>query len=390
MRLASVSIQRFKRLERVDFNLDGVNVLIGGNNSGKSTVIQAVHFGLTLLQSLNVADKWPAKAKKALTVSPQELIYLPSDHPYALGYGGRLLEDEDKSIVIRLSFDNGEVLTLSVRKGRITNIMVEPDNVEFAKGLSSLEAPYSIFSPGLAGVARQENFVSDGVLLRALARGDANAFLRNILYRLHQKQEWADFEADLAAVFPKAQIKVKFNQHIDQFIDVRIEEVSNPIPLDLAGTGLLQSIQILAYFHLFSPKLIILDEPDSHLHPNNQRLLCTLLSNLSIERGVQVLMTTHSRHVIDTLYSSAKMLWVQNGSIVEAQAEDQLDILLELGALDITERIKASSPKVIVLTEDTISQYLQILLDNSGFKQKETELLSYNGVTNPHLLKPLI
>jgi predicted ATPase len=226
---------------------------------------------------------------------------------------------------------------LSIRKGRITNIIVEPDNVEYAKALSILEAPYSVFSPGLAGVARTETFVSDGVLLRALARGDANAFVRNILYRLRQKDQWAQFEADLSMIFPNVHIDVKFNSTIDQFIDVTITETGREVPLDLAGTGLLQSVQILAYLHLFSPKLIILDEPDSHLHPNNQRILCSLLSTVSIERGVRVLITTHSRHVLDTLHENAKMLWVQNGTVVEAGIEDQVEILLELGALDIKE-----------------------------------------------------
>jgi predicted ATP-dependent endonuclease of OLD family len=70
MALKNLTIERFKRLERVDFNLDGVNILIGGNNSGKSTIIQAVHFAFTLLQSLNIANKWPAKAKKSSTISP--------------------------------------------------------------------------------------------------------------------------------------------------------------------------------------------------------------------------------------------------------------------------------------------------------------------------------
>ena len=187
MSLKNLTIKRFKRLERVDFNLNGVNILIGGNNSGKSTIIQAVHFAFTLLQSLNIANKWPVSKKKSSTISPTELIYIPCEDPYSLGFGGKLLAEEEKSIVIGLTFDDGAIINLSIRKGRITNIIVEPDNVEYAKALSSLEAPYSVFSPGLASVARAETLVSDGVLLRALARGDANAFVRNILYRLHQK-----------------------------------------------------------------------------------------------------------------------------------------------------------------------------------------------------------
>ena len=172
MKLRNVQIERFKRLHSIDFDLDEVNILVGGNNSGKSTIIQAVHFAFTLFQSLTISNKWPAREKKSSTISPTELIYLPSEDPYSLGPGGRLLEDADKAIVVQFTFDNGEKIRLSIRKGRITNLIVEVTNMDFAKNVSQLNAPYSIFSPGLAGVSRTENYVSDGVLLRALARGD--------------------------------------------------------------------------------------------------------------------------------------------------------------------------------------------------------------------------
>jgi ABC-type multidrug transport system ATPase subunit len=390
MKLRKIKIERFKRLDAVDFDVGGVNILVGGNNSGKSTIIQAAHFAFTLLQSLAIGNKWPAQQKKSSTISPNELIYIPSDDPYSLGYGGRLLEDSKKAIVIEFTFDSGEILPIAIRKGRITNLIVEPDNIEFAKSLSKLEAPFSVFSPGLAGVSRNENYVSDGVLLRALARGDANVVLRNILYRLHQKAEWDAFESDLALIFPLAKIEVQFDPTIDQFVSVTVVESGRRVPLDLAGTGLLQTVQILSYFHLFAPKLIILDEPDSHLHPNNQRLLCALLSSLSIDRDVQVLITTHSRHVLDTMYNDAKLLWVQDGKVATGSPEDQLDILLELGALDVKEKMAAKKFKAVVLTEDKITQLIAIVLRNSGFDLELTNILPYNGVTSVHLLKPLI
>lgn len=390
MRLKSIVIERFKRLERVEFDVDGVNVLIGGNNSGKSTIIQAVHFAFTLFQSLTISNKWPAKTKKSSTVSPSELIYIPSEDPYSLGYGGRLLEDEERSIVLSFTFDNGEGIAVAVRKGRITNILVEPDNVPLAKQLGNLEAPYTIFSPGLAGVSRTETYVADGVLLRSLARGDANVMLRNILYRLKQKPEWLKFEEDLCQIFPNISLDIAYNHTVDQFINITVNEGASSIPLDLAGTGLLQAVQILAYIHLFSPKLIILDEPDSHLHPNNQRLLCSLLATISLEREVQVLMTTHSRHVLDAMYGDAKLLWVQDGSVTAVGAEDQVELLLELGALDIKEKVASGKYKIIVLTEDRVTQYLSVVLRNSGFTDNETTVLPYNGVTSIHLLKPLV
>jgi hypothetical protein len=141
---------------------------------------------------------------------------------------------------------------------------------------------------------------------------------------------------------------------------------------------------------LFSPRIIILDEPDSHLHPNNQRLLCSLLKTISEERDVQVIITTHSRHVLDAMYNDARLLWVQEGEVRVVAPEDQVDLLMELGALDIKEKLKSGHFDYVVLTEDKNSSYFDVLMRNSGFDNEKTTLLPYNGVTSIHLLKPLI
>ncbi len=102
------------------------------------------------------------------------------------------------------------------------------------------------------------------------------------------------------------------------------------------------------------------------------------------------MITTHSRHVLDTMYADAKILWVQEGAVSATTPEDQVDILLELGALDIKEKVSAGKFKVIMLTEDRFTQYLNIVFRNSGFVEEETVVLPYNGITTVHLLKPLI
>ena len=162
---------------------------------------------------------------------------------------------------------SGEVLSIEVRKGRNRNIVVAIDNVSVAQRLSSLEEPFSIFSPGLAGIAKREEYVSDGVLLRTLARGDANLVLRNILLRLWGTEGWQSFMTDLLDVFPAVDLTVTFEPTTDEVIAVSVKLRRGSIPLEISGTGLLQAIQILAYIHRFAPRLIVLDEPDSHLHP---------------------------------------------------------------------------------------------------------------------------
>lgn len=98
---------------------------------------------------------------------------------------------------------DGGKIDLTIRKGRNGNIHVNVDNVPAARTLASLENPFTIYSPGLAGIAKSEEFTSNGVLLRTIARGDANLVFRNILLRLSQTEhttDWLAFLDDLRKI----------------------------------------------------------------------------------------------------------------------------------------------------------------------------------------------
>lgn len=389
--LNRVSIERFKSIINVDFNLGPLTVFVGGNNSGKTTVIQAIHFAFTLFQSLEISKKWPSRNQRSTTISPDELIYVPSLDPYSLGRGGKLREAEDQSIVFNFYFSDGEAAQLKVRKGRITNVMVEPTNIDYLRSIAGLNEPYSIFTPGLAGVSKSEQFVSDGVLLRALSRGDANAFLRNTLWRLHGKHDaWSEFIEDLSVLFPNLEFDIKFDREIDESIEVIIKRNDVIVPLDLAGTGLLQAVQMFAYLHLFKPRIMLFDEPDSHLHPNNQRNLCGIFKSIAKERNTQVVLTTHSRHMIDALSGESLIVWMQNGVARPASRDDQIEVLIDLGALDVRERLANERPKYAVLTEDSEYAALNTIMKSSGFADDDFQICSYRGMTGVHLLEPLL
>ena len=162
------------------------------------------------------------------------------------------------------------------------------------------------------------------------------------------------------------------------------------VPIELAGTGVLQAVQILGYVHYFHPSVILLDEPDSHLHPNNQRLLCKLLQGVAEDRDTQVFLTTHSRHVVDALSGQAAFFWVREGTVDKMTQDHDLAVLMDIGALDIKEMLSEAKSKCIVLTEDSLKRGLEILLEASGIPMDDTIVLAYHGCTSPHNLRPLL
>jgi hypothetical protein len=67
-------------------------------------------------------------------------------------------------------------------------------------------------------------------------------------------------------------------------------------PLSSLGTGTEHAVLILAARHVHPDRLLVLEEPDAHLHPRLQRRLMELL-RATPEHGIVV--ATHSPHIID-------------------------------------------------------------------------------------------
>ncbi|WP_226470647.1 ATP-dependent nuclease, partial [Luteimonas panaciterrae] len=158
----------------------------------------------------------------------------------------------------------------------------------------------------------------------------------------------------------------------DESISATVSHNEVGLPLDAAGTGFLQAVQILAYAAKDAPPLLLLDEPDAHLHPDRQRQLVCLLSELAGEGNFQVIIATHSRHVIDALDEDAAIHWVTGGELHSPEDTDVISVLTELGALDKGDQLRGGAIDAVVLTEDKHSKVLVPLLVSAGFDEERT------------------
>jgi len=191
---------------------------------------------------------------------------------------------------------------------------------------------------------------------------------------------WATFVDDMRSIFPGIDVWIDFNENTDEHIEASVQLSDTTwLPMDAAGTSVLQASQILAYISLFKPRILILDEPDSHLHPNNQRALCDLIARLSEERGFQALISTHSRHVLDSMKDRSVVVWLSKGQVVDEPDINTTEVLLDLGALDSVDYFANGSLKCVVATEDTNQDPIKALLWSNGFVEEDTEIASYAG-----------
>ncbi|GBF32788.1 hypothetical protein DCCM_0984 [Desulfocucumis palustris] len=382
--LNHVKIKRFKNLQDITIPLERVNVLVGANNAGKSSVLHAIQFAVSVAQTTSLEiNRWEGE-RLPTSLSPTQLIYSPLREVTALAPGGIL--KEPLTHAIEIEFEEAETnnrATIIVRKGRNKNIATAIEGRVLGERLQQIEEPYSIFVPGLAGIPSVEEYKTPGVVRKAAAKGDANNVFRNVLWLLKREEDnWRVFLNDFQCIFPNMSIDVDFDPERDDYINAQLSINGQRLPIDAAGTGVLQAIQILSYVNVYKPKILILDEPDSHLHPNNQRSLAKMLIRLSENRNFQVIMSTHSRHLMDEFSLKAKIHWIRDGDIVNTADYDEVNVLMEIGALDKGDLLMQGNIKYVLLTEDSDITPIRTLLEASGFIMSEVDVWPYSGCTN--------
>jgi energy-coupling factor transporter ATP-binding protein EcfA2 len=385
-RLKSVAIRRFKCIEQIEIPLDAVTLLIGANNSGKSSILQAIHFAVSIAQTARFVGEGVAWRQDTfeLSFNPSQLLYSPVADVLSLATGGRLLEQRPSQIEIEFRAEDGARTVVGLRRGRNRNIAVSIEGRTIGEQLMSLPQPFTVYAPRLAGVPKEERYMSPGVVRRIVARGDANLTLRNVLRMLKDDLSgWTGFIASMQSIFPEIQIEIDFDADTDENIEVFFKIGNGArLPIDAAGTSVLQASQLLAYISLFRPQVLILDEPDSHLHPDNQRALWGLVSALAAERGFQAIISTHSRHVLDSMRSRGKVIWLSKGSVVDQTDINTTAVLLDLGALDSVDYFADGELRCVVVTEDTEMEAIKAILWSNDFIEADTEVASYAGCSN--------
>ena len=343
--LTSITVRNFKAAKEAEIPLGRVTILVGPNGSGKSSVLQAIHW------SARAASYVLPKNQKEM-ISFERLDYLPSSEPLKTLYNGELktaANSEAVEVYFQHESDGDERVQATVRiraarnKGGITAYMEGGNAVTPYKQRFQFITAYI---PGLAGLSEREAILAQPTLRRQASSGDAGGVLRNILYNLSTDSS-EDNEAGagkarlktlnrlIASVHPNTSVGVSFDEREDFHISASIKDLQTASvrPLETAATGILQVVQIFAYLILFKPKLMLIDEPDAHLHPDKQERLIEALEAASEEFETQVVLTTHSPTIVRAASLVSKLVWMRDGT-VQTDDDEAIRRLLGWGGLD--------------------------------------------------------
>lgn len=390
----SIKVSNFKRSQNIEIETPPLTVVVGGNNCGKSSLLQGIHFAVTVLQSARSAGD---DARSMSTLGFDQFIYKPTADLIGLYHGGGMTSKVGPDFHFRFSVegkDEQQDFELKLRRGKNANIATLFDaKSPFFSRAGDRTQPLSILVPGLAGVPLREEKRTPSILTNGIAQGDSNLYLRNVLLNIiEDEKKEIRFHEIMNSIFPSLKIQSSFDERIHLYIDINVKMGGATIPLEMVGTGCLQAIQLAAYVTAYNPALLLLDEPDAHLHPSNQRLLAATLQKISEDGSTKIILASHSRHMFDALtYNDcAAIVWLKDGVKQPYNDRASLSVLLDLGALDSYELISGSKRKLIFLTEDTKLARLKVILKANGLEEAEYLTQPLNGVSNLGAAAPIV
>jgi predicted ATPase len=393
-----IQIKKFKKINDVTITLAPLNIFIGANNSGKSSFIQGIQFAISGCQTLKLkGGTWTGKGTKTLSLDSSEYLYTPTNNIEYLYHGKRLIGSQKKENRTWIEFilSDEKNSTLKISRGKNGGFTTSLSGRELGDKLSNIERPYCVYVPGIAGIPTQEKFEVTITIKKSAARGDSNNYLRNILYTISKDPEkWSSFISSINNIYSDVDVIAKFDENSSELIYVFVVDKRLQLPLDSVGTGLLQVIQIFAYIEYFNPRIILLDEPDSHIHPTKQKLLAQELSRRADENlDLRIVFSTHSRYILEALEHKANVVHFQDGSAFENVKGSS--ILMDIGAADADYLFSKKELKYIIVTEDKVDDvtskkdFLKKFLIANGLNEGEFVLHSYEGCTKVDFAKIL-
>ncbi len=289
----SVRFHRYKAFREYSLSLQRFNVLVGPNNSGKSTVLGAFRI---LAEGI----------RKASARNP---VFVPGPHGETRGYQVDLTDipvttenvfydyDESEPATITFHLSNGNQLLLFFPEPGSCFLICKPQGRPIVTA-STFRSQYDAsigFVPILGPVEHNEQLYQKEAARLALLTYRAARNFRNIWH--HYPEEFDEFRALIQSTWPGMDIgRPEIDRtHKKPLLRMFCPEERILREIFWSGFGFQVWCQMLTYIvRGRTSSLFMIDEPDIYLHADLQRQLLGILKTL----GPDILIATHSTEII--------------------------------------------------------------------------------------------
>lgn len=313
--LTKIIIRNFKRFQNAEVELGQRVVLIGPNNSGKSSALQALalwHFGL--IEWISKKSGKGLKKRRGVALNRRDFISLPIPETILLWKDKHVRssymqdgkqENENVKIEIEVEgLNNGKLwqFALVFDYGNKEAIYCRPierdaDKEELLEELQKIQVA---FLPPMSGLASVEPKLEKGRINVLIGEGQTAQVLRNLCFNVYSDKElWSELNSKIYSLFgcklnppdyiaPRGEISMSY-------IDLQKIELD----LSSSGRGFQQTLLLLAYLYSNPNAVLLLDEPDAHLEILRQRQIYQTISDVAAKQNSQVISASHSEVILN-------------------------------------------------------------------------------------------
>lgn len=323
--ISKITTQYFKRFESQEFPLEPLSLLAGPNNSGKSTLLQAAMVWNLAMQKWwekkGPGSRSKAKDRQGAPITRQEFtaLPLPSMDQLWTDTHTSLRKDEGKQgaprpLVITLHGvdESGSEwhFGFEFRYSGPEQIHVKPVAADLVHLETAKKRVTVVYVPPFSGIGVNETRHDRPYQDMLVGQGKGGDILRNLLLEVAEADSgkaWEKLESTVEEVFGYRLLKPSYDgtpyitcQYLKGVPASRGFGGLAPLDVSTTGSGFHQILLILAFMLARPSSLILLDEPDAHLHVLLQKQLYDILRRLCHQSKGQLVIATHSEVLIDS------------------------------------------------------------------------------------------
>jgi AAA15 family ATPase/GTPase len=332
VKLPSLHVRNFRMLE--DFTLEKlgrVNLLVGGNNSGKSTVLEAVRAYATAAELEVLLDICKRREENIKYSSAFQSLWTRQQTP----------KQEEVMRIGEATPDTDNVLIIEI--AHIANTeKIEPDGSRSVSTTvihtSSSPRPFSITDTIIpVWHVRKNNLHQRFISFQYHQPSQINGEYRAsppCEYRPATELMSGDALSKIwknIALTPKEKTVLQVLKIIEPSIEnftfisdeeygesalITLKEQQRTFPLRSMGDGVAHALQIALQIHAAQGGFLLIDEFENGLHYSIQEKVWEMVFALAEELDIQVFATTHSRDCISSFAAVANRNKVTEGMLI--------------------------------------------------------------------------
>lgn len=331
-------IENFKRFgDKQRIELDHPAVLIGPNNCGKTSAIQALALWSQAVKTwYEVRKDSTARERTATGMNRLNIVAVPVQRTRFFWHNTRV-QNVPLTITVGVEF-RGKVEPLTMKFSHRgdelvyctpdTDAMAQMDLIRHAANV-----PIALLYP-MSGLETEEKILKPGAVDVLLGQGQTAQVLRNLCLMVFNQsaQDWqriTDLMRRLFGVDLTNPVETSRGSIDMQYRQVGVKEA---LDVSSSGRGFQQMLLIFAYLYSHKGSVLLVDEPDAHLEILRQKQVYVLLRDIASENKSQAVMVTHSEVILDEALDNNLTLLLDGRSENLAKAQRIKDSLKHFGA----------------------------------------------------------